>query len=944
MRKFLLAVSGVAGVLVPAPAYDLSKDHVAYFATDAHLDSQWLYDLSSTMNTFIPNTLRQNFTLFRKYPDYVFNFEGSYRYYLAKKFYPADYDTLKKYIAKGNWAVAGGMVDMSDVNVPSPESVMRQFLYGNGFFMDEFGKKAVAMQVPDNFGFAYSTPTIAAHCGLIGINSSRFALTVPRMSNPIIRWKGVDGSYLIACTKAGDYNTGNRTPWTSIPTADGDKTSASTKGALWATWNYFGTGDRGGSPNETAVASLMARIADNANQTIKVTNAKSDQFYLDLSQAQIDALPEYAGEHLITWSGSWTSNALIKLKNRMNEQRAVAAEHAAVIANAYTGYTYPQSKLWLAWNRFLARQHHDDIAGTSNVAADAFTYRAADSSFADFTQVLNEAENSFSAALDTRVAEPGRIPVVIFNQLSTPRWDIVEATVNFGAAAPAGVKVYDPAGNEVPAQILGTNGQTASIAFVAHAPSAGSVVYEVKPTAAANPPSPNLTVDAATGILENKYYRVTVDHNGDISAILDKKTNKQLLSAPSRLEGRTANIDAYTIPKNVMAAAPIWAVDQAVVKTVAESGPARVSLKITRTRDGSTFTQYVTLGADSAGTSVIVSNTVDWKAKDHVLLSVSFPTTSSNANATYDLGLGTIQRPNWDVDPNRYDHVGQQFADVTHSDNSYGLSIINDCKYGWHRPGNSLLYLDLINGGSGGWGNYQGDHYVHNFKYGFYGHAGDWTNGSVVEAARLNQPLLAFQATPHTGALGKTFSLLHINTPQVFTMAVKKAEKGSAFVVRVRETAGKPVTGAAMTFASPILAATELMGSEEVKAGGSASFTGNTLAFNMTPYQPKTFSVALSPTVSGILRPAVKIQEGLHIKKAYFANNAFNILVTGSVPGTGVLNVRILNPRGQTIYAAETGTPGKTMVIPAPSLAEGTYMIEMKNGVRTQAVSCKVTR
>jgi alpha-mannosidase len=417
-----------------------------------------------------------------------------------------------------------------------------------------------------------------------------------------------------------------------------------------------------------------------------------------------------------------------------------------------------------------------------------------------------------------------------------------------------------------------------------------------------------------------------------------------LLSAPSRLEGRTANIDAYTIPKSVMSAAPIWAVDQSVVKTVAENGPARVSLKIARTRDGSTFTQYVSLGADSAGTRVVVSNTVDWKATDHVLLSVSFPTTSSNANATYDLGLGTIQRPNWDVDANRYDHVGQQFADVTQPDNSYGVSILNDCKYGWHRPSNSLLYLDLINGGSGGWGNYQGDHYVHHFTYAFYGHGGDWTNGSVVEAARLNQPLLAFQASPHAGNLGKAFSLLRINTPQVFTMAIKKAEKGSAFVVRVRETAGKPVTGAVLSFASPILAAAELMGSEEPKAGGSAPFTGNALTFNMTPYQPKTFSVALSPNPSALRQPAARMRERPHIKKAYFADNAFNILLAGPPEGNGMVEVRIVNPRGETIYTKETGDTGKTLVIPARSLAEGAYMIELKSGSRTHAVRCKVMR
>ncbi len=358
-----------------------------------------------------------------------------------------------------------------------------------------------------------------------------------------------------------------------------------------------------------------------------------------------------------------------------------------------------------------------------------------DSSYADFVQVLNDASTSFTSALDTRVSEPDRIPIVLFNQLSTDRNDIVETTVDFGTAAPAGIKVFDQAGSEVPAQIVSTTGQTAAIAFVAHVPSVSYAVYEVKPTTAANPQHPDLTVDATTGVLENKCYKVTVDNNGDISGIFDKTTHQQLLSGPSRLEGRRQTADAYNISRSAMQSAPKWYVDETVVKTVAEKGPARVSLKIARTKDGSTYTQYVRLAAGSAGTRVEVENTVDWKSVQ-TLLSVSFPMTCSNQDATYDLGIGTIRRPNMSIDPNRYDHVAQQWANVTSESNDYGLSILNDCKYGWHKPGNTSLYLELINGGKGGWGNYSGDHYVHNFKYAFYGHRGDWTNGTVLEAAR----------------------------------------------------------------------------------------------------------------------------------------------------------------------------------------------------------------
>ena len=843
----LCSVSSYSQEKPSAAAYDLSKDKVAYIVTDAHLDSQWLYDMEQTIKEFIPNTLRQNFALFDKYPGYVFNFEGAYRYYLAKTNYPAEYGRLKTYIEKGNWAVAGGMVEMADVNIPSAESLMRQFLYGNGYFMDEFNKKSIHIMLPDNFGFTWALPTIASHMGMKGFSGYRAANTYPSISAPICRWVGPDGGYLIAVRKPGEYNTVRRNPWTPISTADGDATFAGTKGAFWATWNYFGVGDRGGAPSDEHVGELMARIQENTTQTIKVVHKSSDQFFLDLTQSQIDALPVHNNEFHLPWAGCWTSNGLMKLKNRKNEQRALAAEHAAVIANAYSNSAYPSQTLWDAWFRLLERQFHDDISGTSIAAADAYSYRDLDHSYTEFTQVLTDATNSVSSALDTRVSESDRIPLVVFNQLSTDRDDIVETTVTFRTTVPAGIKVFDQAGREVPAQIVSATGKTAVIAFVAHVPSVSYAVYQAKPTATTNPKNPKLTIDAATGILENDYYQVTVDQNGDISGILDKTTHQQLLSAPSRLEGRATNNDAYNISRSVMQSAPIWYVDDSVVKTVAENGPARVSLKIERTKDGSTYTQYVRLAADKAGTRVDVDNTVDWKSVK-TLLSVSFPMTSSNPNATYDLGIGTIQRQNMSADPNRYDHVAQQWADITDQDNSHGLSILNDCKYGWHRPGDSSLYLELINGGEGGWGKYEGDHYIHHFQYAFYGHAGDWTNGTVLEAARLNQPILAFPATAHGGTAGKVISFLKTSSPQVVVMALKKAEKGNAYVVRVREASGKAIKGAKITLASKILSANEVMGSEEPKPNGRVTVSGTDLVFDMTPYQPKTFSFTLKST------------------------------------------------------------------------------------------------
>jgi alpha-mannosidase len=837
-------VCGLLWFPLSAPGYDLSKDKVAYVVSTSHLDDQWQWTYDSTISTFIPRTLRGNFALIRKYPDYIFSWEGAYRYWLVKKFYPKEYDTLKQYVAKGNWVVAGSMAEPCDAHIPSPESLIRQILYGNNYFMDEFGKKSVDVFMPDCFGFGYALPTVAAHCGLKGFSTCRVEWhsfwTWPFPPPfPIGRWKGVDGSTVVGVFKIGPWYVNAKV---TIHAADGDTLQKTT--GIWATWSFVGVGDRGGALPDSTVATLMKLQSDTATSAIKVVNTSSDQIFRDLTASQMSALKEYDGEITnVLETGCLTSHADIKLLNRKNEQRAVAAEHAAIMANYCTGAPYPTDKIWLAWWRVLAHQFHDDLPGTSLLGAyTKFTIPDEDTSYNDFTQVVTDASNAVASKLDTRVQETDRVPLVLFNQLSVDRRDLVEATVSFAnGAVPAGVKVFDPAGREVPAQLTGSAGQNATIAFVASVPSAGYAVYEVKPVTTPNPASPSLRISIDT--LENDFYKVAVNANGDIAGILDKKLNKQLLSAPSRFEGQTDSGSSYVIPYFVVQSGPVWFVDGTVQKSIVENGPARVSLKISRTKAGSVFTQYIRLAADSAGARVDVDNTVDWKSPG-ILLSVSFPMTATNSSATYDLGLGTITRPN-STDTKHYEYSAQQWADITNSDGTYGMSVLTDCKYGWHKKANNLLHLSLIHGQIAA--RYNGDQFVHSFTYSFYSHSGNWTNGTVVQGAQLNQPVIAFQTTPHTGAFGKVFSFLRTATPQVFVMAVKKAEKSNGYIIRVRETQGKAVQGATVTFGSSITSASEILGSEDPKPNGSVQVSGNDLVFNMTPYQPKTFSVILSP-------------------------------------------------------------------------------------------------
>jgi alpha-mannosidase len=876
-KALLLSVVVVLAAVSTVLPYDLTQQEIDYETAYAHMDTQWMWDLATTIKTLIPNTMTGNFAYFTQYPEYIFNFEGAFRYWLMKKFYPANYTTLKQYIASGQWCVAGSGAEAGDVNIPSAEGLIRNYLYGEEFFMDEYGKKSLDVYLPDCFGFGYVLPTVASHCGLLGFSTYKYDawggwITTPF---PIGKWYGVDSSFVIACLKPGGYEGG-----IDIRTADGDwlKAHSGTPG-VWATYDYIGTGDQGGAPAAGDVSGMITRIRANSSNTIKVYSTSTDQLYRDLTPAMTAQFPSYNGELLMSQhgTGTYTSWALMKYKNRKNEQRAMLTEFADVAANWLSNgaFAYPQDTIWHAWWRVLACTMHDQVTGTSMPSVySQYCLPMEDSSYNDFTYALglgnNAMANSTGQQLATTVSEAGRVPLVLVNALARSRSDVVEATVNFGAAAPAGVKVFDPDGVEVPAQMLSASGQNVSIAFVATVPSASYSVYEAKPMTAANPADPNLKVSASAtgGSLENDYYQITVNATGDISGILDKKTGKQLLSAPCRFELRSdsgTNYPAWEITYAVVSAAPTGYVDQGTSMTVVENGPARVSLRIVRLKNNSTFTQYITLAAGSAGSRIDVKNTVNWLTTG-TLLKASFPLTCANPKATWDLGIGAVQRGNMFFTSGNnfpcttckglYEVPGHQWADMTSTDGTYGVSILNDCKYGWNKPSDGVLNLTLIHSPTNQ-GQYMGDQssvtYIglHNFTYAIYSHAGSWTNGTVDQGERLNQPIFAFQpTTPGAGKFGKAVSFVRTSTPQVAVMAIKKAEKSANYIIRVRETQGAPITGAKLTFpsAAAIVAASEVNGLEEPK--GAATFSGSDLTFDLTKFQPRTFSVQLGTPVS----------------------------------------------------------------------------------------------
>jgi alpha-mannosidase len=640
--------------------------------------------------------------------------------------------------------------------------------------------------------------------------------------------------------------------------------------SVWTDYHYYGTGDIGGTPDEDSVKrleaiitrgkaslplevdSLFSRFSHAQGPAVQlgggpvhVISANAEQMFLDITPAEAAGLPRYTGEMELTnhSAGSLTSQTYQKRWLRKEELLADAAEKASIAAEWLGARPYPLQRLNDAWTLVMGGHFHDIAAGTASPKAYEFAWNDDVIAMNQFAGVLTNATEGVAAALNT---ETKGAPVVVFNPLNIVREDLVEASVDFQGRMPAAVHVTGPDGTEVPAQI-----SNRKVVFFAKAPSVGYVVYDVQ--AGAGQPD-QYRMKVTENSLENQYYRVTLNVDGDVASIFDKLLAKELLSAPARLA------ISYDNPEQWPAWNMDWEQEQAVPKTyvggpvkirVVENGPARVAVEVSREAAGSKFVQTISLAAGDAGKRVEFANVVDWNTKESNL-KATFPLTASNELATYNWDIGTIQRPT--AQPKKFEVPSHQWIDLTDASGEFGATILTDCKNGSDKPNDHTIRLTLIRtpGTRGGYAD-QGTQDIghHEFVYGIAGHFEDWRQSQTDwQGQRLNDPLIAFETAKHAGTLGREFSVLKVSNPRIRVLALKKAEQGDQIIVRLVELDGRPQRDVRISFSTPITAAYEVNGQEQMVA--STAVNDGALSVSFKAYQPRTFAVKLAAAATSV--------------------------------------------------------------------------------------------
>lgn len=815
LKKSALAANAILKPLLNNRA-NASATNVAVHG-HSHIDTAWLWPYRETKRK-CARTFSTVMRLMEQYPEYIFTQSQGQLYEFTKENYPELYEEIKKRVKEGRWEVQGSMWVEADCNLSSGESLIRQVLVAKNFFKDEFDVETDVLWLPDVFGYSAALPQIlqksrVPYFSTIKINWSQFN----RFPYTTFWWTGIDGTKVLAhFPPSGDYNAYPDPGKLRAQVHDFKEKDRSDESLM-----SYGWGDGGGGADIRHLE-LLSRSKD-LEGLPRCTQKKVTDFFHSIDQP-ID-YPEWVGElYLELHRGTYTTQARNKRYNRKCELLYRDAELLSSIAVGM-GVRYPYEDLHREWKRILCNQFHDVIPGSSI----RLVYEDTD---VMYPEILAAGEKAVNRALDAIVKNIDTSgdgeAIVVFNTLPWERADVVSVK----APKTSEAIVVDGSGKTIASQVTDDK-----ITFTASVPPMGYTVYRLKDSPSSKAAN---SLKASRSGLENRFYKIGLDAKGVIKSIIHKETGRETLPAGTRanllqlfedkpLDWPAWDIDFFYDDK--------WQDVTSVDKIeVVEQGPVSAAIEITRSFSASKVKQRIVIYADNP--RIDFRTWVDWYEKDKCL-KASFPVDVNASKARYEIQFGNTERPthtNTSWDAARFEVCAHKWADL--SEQGFGVSLLNDCKYGHHTKGN-VMRLTLLRSPKDP--DPLADMGQHEFTYSLLPHGGDYIQaGTVREAYGLNVPMRAVSAKAARGSLPARKSFFSVDAGNVILETVKKAEKENAVIVRVYECHNQRAT---VTIAAdvPFKKVTEcdLL---ETDIAEIASIEGS-FSFDIKPFEIKTFKL-----------------------------------------------------------------------------------------------------
>lgn len=823
---------------IQSELYEKMKDRSDVVATcvgHTHIDVAWLWTVEQTREK-TGRSFSTVLKLMEEYPEYIFMSSQPQLYKFLKEDYPEVYEQVKEKIAQGRWEAEGGMWLEADCNVTSGESLVRQILFGKTFFKNEFGIENKIVWLPDVFGYNAAMPQIMKKCGIeyfmtTKINWNRFN----KMPYDTFMWEGLDGSRILThfiTTQEADQKR-------FFTTYNGMLNPSSVIGA-WRRYGHkaenndvlisYGYGDGGGGPTEEMIENIR-RMEKGLPGCPKTVQGKALDYFNRLREqfSKAQEMPKWVGELYLEYHrGTYTSMGRNKKANRKCEWMLHDIETLYSLL-MLREIEYPKDQINSMWENVLLNQFHDILPGSSIKQVYDVTLKEYDALLEKGSQLIDHALEIISKHVKCETDS-----VIAVNTLGGTRNDTIEFVSDTNVMALKDRfldKVY-------PVQ------KTADKQYIAYVEGVPSKGYKAFETVAAREVREQPEMVVTEKRLENKFFQIVLSDQGNIQSIYDKINNRDVLKQNQCgnvfqvFEDRPRsdenwNIEIYYPQKE-------YEIDDLQSVDVIEKGPVRGGIRLKRKFFDSTITQDIFIYADMA--RIDFDTEIDWKEKQ-LLLKTSFPINVHAERATYDIQFGNVERTahtntSWDVA--RYEVCAHKWADYSQYD--YGVSLINDCKYGHDiRDGN--MRLTLLK--SGIYPNPDADKEVHRIKYSLVPHAGTWREANIpAEGYRLNVPMYAIKSIgAKASCIPAALSMFEIDpSDHVIMETVKKCESSDDYIIRLYECFNANAKCTLTSFRSFSYAYECNLMEENIR---EVPTQANRLTFDIAPYEIKTFKVKL---------------------------------------------------------------------------------------------------
>lgn len=807
-----------------------------------HIDVAWLWTIAQTKEKTI-RSFSTVLNLMKEYPEYKFMSSQPQLYEYVKENEPELYEEIKERIKEKRWEVDGAMWLEADCNIPSGESLIRQIIFGHKFFKDEFDIQSKSLWLPDVFGYSAALPQILKKSGIEYFMTTKLDWNQFNMiPNDTFIWRGIDGSEVLThLVTTSDYKKAggvsfneqrNKTTYTGIINPNqvmGTWKRYQNKNLSSETLMLFGYGDGGGGPTKEMLENAR-RLKYGLPGCPRVDIGFETEFFdrLNRNVKESKELPTWVGELYLEYHrGTYTSIGKNKRNNRKGEVLLQDLETLYSI-NKEIGGEYPKENINKAWKTLLLNQFHDIIPGSSIKQV----YEDSDKQYEEMFNSCKELKEKAITEISSNInLEDGSI--IVFNTLSFDRDDLIEAEI------PKGLEIKglrDNLGNII--DIQKSHDGNKIIFFTRNIPSKGYKSYRILKDESVAKYSEYIKV--FENYFENDFFKVKFDKEYNIISLFDKKNCREVLKDGAKgnsikayedrpMRWENWDIDIYYKKK-------MWEVNDIEKAEFIERGPIRYCLRVTRRFCKSRITQDMYFYRDIP--RIDFKTVVNWQEKN-ILLKAEFPVDINTDKATYDIQYGNVERPthsntSWDVA--RFEVCGHKWADL--SEGSYGVSLLNDCKYG-HDIQDGIMRLTLLK--SGTYPNPDADLGIHEFTYSIYPHKGTWREANTVKMAyKVNVPAYGHYEEKHKGELNSQMSLVSLESQSCSLEIIKEAEEGKDTIIRLYEYSNT-MQNVTMTFNRQIREAHECSMLEIEEK--SLELKYNSLTFEMKPYEIKTLKI-----------------------------------------------------------------------------------------------------